>query len=59
MEKAAILAIFAIVLSAGTCFAVEDAAKDPTASTQFRVVGSNAYDTTPPVVRQYHELSIE
>ena len=48
MEKAVIIAIFAIVLSAGTCFAVEDAAKDPTASTQSGVVGSNAYDMTQP-----------
>jgi hypothetical protein len=44
LEKAVIIAIFAEVLSAGTCFAVEDAAKDPTASAQ------SAWSGTTPLI---------
>jgi len=46
MEKAVIIVFFAIVFSAGTCFGVEDAAKDQTASEQSKEIGDNAYYTT-------------
>ena len=53
MEKAAILAIFAIVLSAGTCFAVEDAQKTDRIHA---VQGGRSNATTAST---NHELSIE